>query len=145
MTGTRESDKFLHVTWHFSPRCLEWRRILLPNSWNSLPKKRAIKEVQIQDIPNKTLYESKYLFYVQKCSTWEKALLLNTELMWIWDWTQTSPPEVCLSLSLKDSCRGLMVGKDLAEPGKVKGRTTRDSSKLCSCELWKNIMQVELL
>lgn len=47
--------------------------------------------------------------------------------------------------SLKDSSWGLMVGKDLAEPRKVKGRTTHDSLKLCSCELWKNIMQVELL
>lgn len=30
MTGSRESDKFPHVTWHFSPRCLKWRRIVLP-------------------------------------------------------------------------------------------------------------------
>lgn len=59
--------------------------------------------------------------------------------------TDISAWEACLPLSLKDSCQGLMVGKDSAKPRKVKGRTTHDSPKLCSCELWKNIMQVELL
>lgn len=36
-------------------------------------------------------------------------------------------------------------GKDFAKPAKVKRRTPNDSSKLCSCELWKNIIQAELL